>query len=150
MPNEGKYTAYCGLYCLDCIPSNRKLFLTVKELEKLLTDLQFREYAEFKSGKTEIFKDYLKFLATLQEIGKLECPAPCREGGGNPDCRVRKCVLSRGYEGCWECNNYQTCELLLPFKEVHPNLKCHIELIKKNGLEKWAVKRRKHYSWQPD
>ena len=148
MTNDIKYTSYCGLHCLDCIPSNRKLFSEVKELENLLADLQFEKYAEFKSGKDEIFREYPKFIRVLREIGELECFAPCREGGGNPNCKIRECVLNRNYAGCWECDNYKDCELLQPLKRVHPNLEYHLELIQKEGLENWSIKRRKHYSWE--
>ena len=34
-------TAYCGLYCLDCIPSDKKLFITAGELQNHLKKRQF-------------------------------------------------------------------------------------------------------------
>ena len=46
--NDKKYTAYCGLYCLDCIPSNIRLFEILNELEKLLEEVKFDKYAELK------------------------------------------------------------------------------------------------------
>jgi len=148
MIKDKEYTSYCGLYCLDCIPSNRSLFSTVKKLRNLLVDLQFEEYAEIKSKNNKTLKEYPKFIKVLHAMSKLECFAPCREGGGNPNCRVRKCVLNRNYEGCWECDGYGDCELLHPLKKVHPNLEYHLELIRKEGLENWSIKRKKHYYWE--
>jgi len=58
MKNHKKYTAYCGLYCLDCIPSNEKLFKLIYELENLLEDVNFGKYAELKSKSNEIFNSY--------------------------------------------------------------------------------------------
>ncbi|MBA7678894.1 hypothetical protein ES703_87173 [subsurface metagenome] len=147
MTEDKRYTSYCGLYCLDCIPSNKKLFSTIKELENLLADLQVGKYVEIKSKKNEIYKEYPKFIEVLQEIGKLESFAPCREGC-KPNCKIRECVLNRNYEGCWECNNHRNCELLQPLKEIHPSLEYHLELIQKDGLENWSIKRRKHYLWE--
>ena len=145
---DAEYTSYCGLYCLDCIPSNRKLFATVKELQELLAGLQFEEYAKLKSESNEIFTGYPRFTQVLQEIIKLECPDPCRAGGGNRDCSVKACVLSRNYEGCWECDSWKSCELLARLKRIHTNLEYHIGLIKKEGLKNWSAKRRRHYRWE--
>ena len=46
MVDSRKYTAFCGLYCLDCIPSNKHLFSILDEVENTLTTLQFEKYAE--------------------------------------------------------------------------------------------------------
>jgi hypothetical protein len=143
-----EYTSYCGLCCLDCIPSNRGLFARVRELKSLLEELQFANYARLKSGQQGIFGEYTKFLAVLHEIGKLECQVPCRSGGGKGECDVRDCVLTRDYEGCWECDQYGSCEKLDYLKKVHPNLEYHLELIKDEGIESWSAKRSKHYVWE--
>lgn len=146
MTEDKKYTSYCGLYCLDCIPSNKKLFSTIRELENQLSNLQFVRYVEMKSKKNDVFKDYTRFIEVLKEIGKLESSAPCREGC-QPNCGIKECVLSKNYNGCWECDNYRNCELLQPLKEIHANLEYHLELIQKEGVENWGVKRKSHYSW---
>ena len=143
-----EYTSYCGLYCQDCIPSNRGLFSRVQGLKSLLKELQLDKYAHLKSGQHGIFKEYPTFLEVLHEIGKLECPGPCRSGGGKRVCKVRDRVLAADYEGCWECDQYGSCEKLDPLKEVHPNLEYHLQLIKNEGTESWSAKREKHYLWE--
>jgi len=143
-----RFTALCGLYCLDCIPSKERLFAAVKELDALLTELQFEHYAELKSKNNPAFNEYPKLVTLLREIAKLKCVAPCTEGGCKPNCEVRRCVLSHNLAGCWECADNQTCELLKPLKSVHPNLEYHLQLIKEHGPDNWPQRRRAHYRWQ--
>jgi hypothetical protein len=141
-------TAYCGLCCGDCIPSNAAFFSLVQSLDDVLNKLQFEDYARLKSEKNPIFKEYRMFLQVLREIKSLKCTGPCRNGGGKTECEVRNCVQSRGYDGCWECDVRSTCHLLDPLRGIHPNIGYHLELIRQYGLEEWFKKRRAHYRWQ--
>jgi hypothetical protein len=81
METDGRYTSYCGLYCRDCIPSNRSLFALVRDLEDKLAELHFEEYAALKARGDAAFVDYQNFLGVLQAIRGLECKVPCRAGG---------------------------------------------------------------------
>jgi hypothetical protein len=145
---EKKYTSYCGLYCQDCIPSNKKLFGVIKTLRSVLEELQFEKYARIKSQKDQIFAQYPIFAKLLTKIAALECTAPCREGGVTPNCKIRDCVLNRDYVGCWDCDEHKSCELLKPLKQVHSNLEYHLALIKNRGLENWNSERKGHYYFQ--
>jgi len=145
---DKKFTAYCGLCCLDCIPSNGELFSLLHRLDGMLEKLQFNEYAKLKSKKQTIFNEYPTFVNILKEISNLRCTLPCREGGGKPNCEVRQCVLNHGYDGCWECESRRSCELLEPLRQIHPNLDLHLDLILELGPEKWFEKRGAHYKWQ--
>lgn len=148
MAQDRKFTAYCGLYCLDCIPANKSFFRACDEFEKLLSDLKFDKYAEAKSKTNKAFRDYPKFASVLKEIKKLECTAPCQEGGCKPDCRIRECVQNKRYEGCWECDTSDTCDLLLPLKRCHGGTIDHnLEMIRRYGPDNWSDKRGKHYIW---
>ena len=155
MPDEWALTCYCGLYCLDCIPSKKDLYATTAKLEGILRDLHFEKYAELKASQTywskanEAFKHYPEFIKVLQAIGSLQCPSPCREGGGYKEgrCEVRNCAMARKLPGCWECTEYKTCKLLEPLLKFHPNLLYNLELIKPEGVDNWAKKRKGHYSW---
>lgn len=152
MAGDREHTAFCGLYCLDCIPSKKTLFETAQELENILSDLNLEKYAEFKSKKFEVFKAYPKFIKVLREIKKLECKAPCFEGprseaGCKQNCEIRACVLNKKYEGCWECIDYNNCELLTPLKNFHPGLEQNLEMIKIFGVDNWSSKRGRHYPW---
>jgi len=68
-----RLTALCGLYCADCIPSQEKLYSTINELSIVLSDLQFEHYAELKSQKAPIFKEYEIFLQVMHAIADLIC-----------------------------------------------------------------------------
>lgn len=69
-------------------------------------------------------------------MNKLKCKAICTEGGCKVDCKIRECVNNHKFEGCWECSDFKSCQLLEPLKEFH-NLEFNLEMIKntarKNG-----------------
>jgi hypothetical protein len=148
METERTLTSYCGLYCGDCIPSNRRLFALARELEDKLEELDFEEYADHKAKGDAVFRDYRGFLGVLRSIRGLECRRPCRAGGGKTSCAVRDCVQARGLPGCWECPEYRTCEVLGPLRRFHPNLECHLDLIRQEGIDGWSDRRKGHYPWQ--
>jgi hypothetical protein len=97
MADDRLLTAYCGLFCGDCIPARKSLFETAGKLEDLLQELRFENYAELKAKTDKTFEDYPQFARFLGTIRKLECPAPCREGGGKPACPIRECRRGRHY-----------------------------------------------------
>lgn len=144
---EKRLTSYCGLYCLDCIPSKQCLFESLHKFEQELGRLEFEEYAQIKAEKIPEFKKYSDFLEVLSAIKSLECTTPCRENGGYADCKIRVCAIGKGYEGCWECSEFKDCKLLFPIKKVHPLLNHNLEIIKNQGIDNWTAKRGKHYSW---
>jgi len=148
MEDQRMCTAYCGLYCGDCIPSNRRLFELARDLEAELGRVRFEEYAALKVAADAAFAEYPAFLNVLRSIRGLECPAPCRAGGGKPVCAVRDCVLARRLAGCWECGEHGTCRPLAPLLRLHSNLVHHLELIRREGPDKWSGKRLGHYPWQ--
>lgn len=148
MESERDLTAYCGLYCLDCIPSKRALFAAVDELRALAGELGLERYAELKSRSDEALAQYPVFAAVLEKIAGLRCPAPCRLGGGKTSCAVRGCAQGRGLEGCWECPDRAGCGLLAPLRESHRGaIDRNLDAITEHGPEGWSRYRGKHYPW---
>jgi len=148
MAGDERFTAYCGLFCGDCIPARKSLFEVTGKLEDLLKELQFENYAELKVKTDGVFDDYPEFASVLSAIMKLQCPAPCREGGGKQDCAIRECARGKSYEGCWECDERSGCRLLAPLKEFHgETIEKNLEAIRENGPGGWSGKRGKHYPW---
>ncbi|MDD5311661.1 MAG: DUF3795 domain-containing protein [Dehalococcoidia bacterium] len=155
MPEDVDLTAYCGLYCRDCIPSHKELFAVTQRLQELIQDLQLDKYALVKAKQTywskanEVFSKYGDFSEFLQAIRELECKVTCREGGGykGSDCEIRNCALGKKLKGCWECSKFKTCDLLAPLEDFHPNLEYNLSLIKANGVDHWAAQRKSHYRW---
>jgi hypothetical protein len=152
MNDNRKYTAFCGLYCKDCIPSNSELFRLTKRLSELLDDLGFEHYAELKSKRNEEFLNYETFRKLLTEIQKLKCDPNCFEGpvselGCSENCERRQCVIKKEIPGCWECAEYKECTKLEWHKKFHPGMEKNLDMIKEFGLDNWLDKRGKHYTW---
>jgi len=148
MVQDTKFTAPCGLFCHDCIPSNTSLFTAVAQLETLLTNLHFDDYARVKEDTNDVFKEYPTFIRVLREIKTLQCRAPCQEGGGNPSCAIKRCVQNKNFNGCWNCPDFMCCGLLTPLKKVHGGTIDHnLTIIGCFGHDKWGDKRGKHYPW---
>lgn len=145
-------TAYCGLYCRDCIPSDHHLFELAGALQARLEEVGFEHYAALKSRSFPVFQNYPRFREVLEAIGArvgMSCSGPCREGGGNTDCRVRACCQEKGYRGCWECAGFRDCALLQPLRDFHgDNINHNLEVIRQHGPANWADERGKHYPWR--
>ena len=63
--------------------------------------------------------------------------------------RRKKCVLDKGLDGCWQCDDFEMCaklDFLKPFCGDAPinNLK----KIKALGIDCWAKERQKQYPRQ--
>lgn len=152
MNENRKYTAFCGLYCKDCIPSNRELFAVINKLIFLLDTLGFEHYAKFKSARIKEFQNYETFRKLLGEMKKLKCETNCIEGpvseyGCNENCEMRQCVIDKAIAGCWECKDYRICQKLEPHKNFHPGMEHNLEMIKEYGLDNWLNKKGIHYKW---
>jgi hypothetical protein len=153
MNDNRKYTAYCGLYCRDCIPSNNELFTLIDKLADTLDNLGFEHYAEFKSKRFKEFKNYGSFRRLLDEMKKLKCETNCFEGpvseyGCNKNCEMRECVVEKGIAGCWVCEDYKVCKKLEIHKHFHPGMENNLDMIKEFGLDNWLDKKGKHYKWR--
>jgi hypothetical protein len=152
MNENRKYTAFCGLYCKDCIPSNKELFALIDSLADLLDNLGFEQYAKFKSSRIKEFQNYETFRNLLTEMKKLKCETNCFEGpvsvyGCNENCEMRQCVLNKNIAGCWECNDYKVCKKLELHRKFHPGMEHNLDMLKKFGLDNWLDKKGKHYPW---
>lgn len=143
-------TAYCGLYCGDCIRYKCKASDLALALSDELDRISMDNYAEVKSSHVKEFGKYKDMRAVLDVIMSLKCRVPCRLGGdGCRDiCEIKRCVISKKIEGCWECNEFEECdkfEFLKPFHGDAP--KTNLRKIKKYGLDKWCSHREKCYPW---
>jgi hypothetical protein len=148
MDNERALTAYCGLYCGDCIPSHERLFEVLAELRRLADDLSLDRYAELLAKNKAAFEDYPAFESILAELAALRCPATCRDGGGRPDCSIRACAQDKGLEGCWGCDVRRGCALLEPLRGFHGDtIDGNLDAIAEHGPETWSEERGKHYPW---
>ena len=69
----------------------------------------------------------------------------CLEGGGFASCKVRSCVVDKGYRTCADCDEYLDCKLLSNFIAkifalvLRSNRIGNLTGIKRDGIEKWAA-----------
>ena len=146
---EKELTAYCGLYCGDCIRYKSKASQLARELKEELQRTQFEKYAEVKSKFVNAFKNYKECVEVLDAIADLQCNNTCR-GGGCPTfkCKIIECCNTKGLEGCWECNKFENCKELDFLEPFHGDLsKKNLRKIKELGLEKWLKHREKFFKW---
>lgn len=106
--------AYCGLDCSTCFAHTGKIADMARDLRKELRQTHFEKIAESLSA-IPFFKAYQNYTQCYEVLGamvKFRCGRVCRNGGGNPSCKMRKCCQKKGFEGCWECSDFETCEKL--------------------------------------
>jgi hypothetical protein len=79
--------------------------------------------------------DYEEFLKGLNWLAKAEPCMGCRAGEGWPDCPIRKCILKKELDHCFECEEFPSCEVLkVPQAELQVKM---LSEIKKKGVEKY-------------
>ena len=126
--------AYCGLYCDNCFNRKGEIADMARDLRKKLREEKFDRVSQ---GLTKYFKDFANYQQCYTVLGamvRLRCNRGCRNGGGNPGCKVRICCQKKNIEGCWQCNGFETCNKLDFLKPIHEDehLK-NLRKIKKQG-----------------
>lgn len=144
MSKENKnLIACCGLYCGDC-PFHKtegNIPNLARDLRKVLRQNNFEVIA--KEIPFKEFKDYKKCYECLGAMVKLRCKRACKSGGGNPFCKIRKCSQKKGYEGCWECSDFEKCGKLKQMTTVHKNaLLLNLKNIRRHGLSRFIKGKR--------
>ena len=104
-------TAYCGLYCGDCIRYHSRASELADELLKEIEKTKLNEYAKIKKTHKKEFKNFETFVPLLKAISEIKCETPCRldDGGCGSKCAIIECVKSKGFEGCWDCVEFKQC-----------------------------------------
>ena len=151
--SDTELIAYCGLYCNDCHGYNGKIPDLARDLRKELRNAKYDKFAHFIS-KYSFGKDYKNYDECYKVLGamvKFRCRKGCKNGGGSPFCKIRKCAQKKDYDGCWECKDFETCKKLDFLKDVHGD--AHIKNLKKinkkgknellNGKTLWHHKEEK-------
>jgi hypothetical protein len=93
--------------------------MTVSEAAKnLRRELRIAKLKDYWST-IPFLGDYEPFKKSLDGLAILRCPKACRGGGGPPWCKIRKCGQKKDIEGCWQCDEFETCEKLNFLKATH-------------------------------
>ena len=128
--------AYCGLCCNECVNYKGEIADLARDLRKKLREEKFDLMASGMSKYSKEFGGYETFYETLGAMVRLRCSRRCREGGGHPGCRIKKCCVKKDYQGCWECDEAEACEKHGFLKPVHGEGNVdNLRRIRKNGLE---------------
>jgi len=131
-----KNIAYCGLCCLDCHGFVQKIPDLARDLRKELRASNYKQFADFMAGTGfgKVYKDYARCYEVLGAMVKFRCHKGCRDGGGNPFCKIRKCCSKKDYTGCWQCSDFEGCKKLDFLKGVHDDGHLrNLRILKKKG-----------------
>ncbi len=137
MEKKNDLVAFCGLYCGDCFAYKGSIADLSRDLRKELRQSKFDKIAEFLSTVSffEVFKNYKQCYEVLGALVKLRCKKACRGGGGPPFCKIRKCCQKKGFQGCWECDEFGKCKKLDFLKPSHADSHIkNLRMIKKKGV----------------
>jgi hypothetical protein len=140
-----KMIAYCGLCCLDCHGYQQKIPDLARDLRKELRLSKYRKFAgalsETNFGKA--FTDYDKCYEVLGAMVKFRCHKGCKDGGGPPFCKMRKCCQKKEIDGCWECDLFEECEKLDFLRPVHDDghIK-NLRILKRKGKSEFLSGKR--------
>jgi hypothetical protein len=131
MTEEKELVAYCGLYCGDCFAYKEKIADLARDLRKELRQAKFDRRAESMSTVSffKIFKDYRQCYDVLGAMVRFRCKNTCRGGGGPSYCKMRQCCQKKEIEGCWQCDEFETCHNLDFLNPVHGD--AHLKNLRK-------------------
>jgi hypothetical protein len=128
--------AYCGLYCGDCFSFKGTIADLSRDLRKELRQAKFSDIA--KGIPFKEFKKYKECYECLGAMVRLRCKSACKGGGGNPFCDIRKCCQKKEFDGCWECDEIETCKKLNTLNEIHKDAhRKNLQTIKKKGISEF-------------
>ncbi|MBE9513069.1 MAG: DUF3795 domain-containing protein [Chloroflexi bacterium] len=129
--------AYCGLYCGDCFGYKGNLADLARDLRKELRQAKFDKTAKHLSTIPffKAFENYPQCYEVLGALVKLRCKS-CKAGGGPPFCKIRSCCLKKGINGCWQCDEFETCVKLDFLKPNHEDAHIkNLRILKKKGVD---------------
>ena len=134
---EKDLVAYCGLHCGDCFGYQGKIADLARDLRKELRRTKFDQTAESLSTDSffAVFKNYQQCYEVLGALVKFRCHKACKGGSGPPFCKIRKCCQKKGIDGCWQCDEFETCKTLDYLKQFHDDAHLkNLRILQKQGI----------------
>jgi len=131
MAKKEDLIGYCGLYCGDCAGFTQTVANLARDLRKELRHNRFDLMADMLATIPffKEFKDYDKCYNLLGTMMKMRCKKVCKGNGGPPNCKIRNCARKKGLDGCWQCDDFSTCEKLKMLEPHHG--KAHLKNLRK-------------------
>lgn len=149
MESNENLVAFCGLYCGDCHGFLGKIPDLARDLRKELRRSRYDKFAEFISTHSfgKDFGNYDDCYKVLGAMVRFRCRKGCRGGGGSPFCKIRKCNQKKEIEGCWLCEEIETCDKLDFLNPVHGDAhRKNLRTIKRKGKEGFVKGKRLWFS----
>lgn len=151
MSEKSGMIAYCGLYCQECPSYTGSIADLARDLRKELRTFRYDKIAESLSSYSffKYFKHYPECYEVLGGLVKMRCKRGCKAGGGPPFCKIRKCCVKKGIEGCWECDDFKTCTKLDFLRPSHgdAHLK-NLRILDRHGVDNF-LEGKKHWYVKP-
>lgn len=130
---------YCGQYCRAChwyTDAMRKPAAQLLELVK--KHVEVAGWINYKGGNSK------ETMKGLEILSKSACAFNCKGGGGWGGCPVRKCCVEKGFDFCFECQEFP-CEGIWGEKSQHANVFTankikRLQEMKETGVEEWIRK----------
>jgi len=121
-------SCYCGLCCENCAVK-AKVEPAAKVLFDEMKKAGFEEFINFIPGG----EGFWTFLKGMVKDGIC---VSCRDGSGNPGCKVRVCAQEKNVEMCAFCNDYP-CEKFSEFFKNYPMLEKDNALLRDKRWDEW-------------
>nr|MDO8135040.1 DUF3795 domain-containing protein [Candidatus Njordarchaeum guaymaensis] len=106
----------CGIWCGSCAAGSGATVELARRFEELAKKYELEKWVP----KDFDFKEFMKGLASLQKMSV--CPG-CKEGGGNPNCKIRVCASSRQVDNCGRCGQLIECKNFESLERSNPKTK---------------------------
>ncbi|MBU1706302.1 DUF3795 domain-containing protein [bacterium] len=135
IPVNKNLLGYCGLYCGDCPAYTGIVADKASELREVLQQTRFDIFARQEPVPDPKFKHYAECYDCLGALMDTRCPQVCRDIKDDAKCDIRGCCIERGYDGCWECGDFEDCSKLTRLTAVHEDAHLHnLRIIAKEGI----------------
>jgi len=84
---------------------------------------------------SKVFENYDKFVEILNSLKDVTCVG-CRNRQGQYKCEISECCGQKQIMGCWECEEFHTCNKLDFLQKTHGNavLK-NLDILKEKGVD---------------
>lgn len=176
---DKKMVCPCGLTCCDCLFYKSEIYETAYKLKELIIkneldkflprcsskgsidamaehlDLSGNQMREGIGKQLEVFRQMPEFMKVLDGIIDLQCKTTCQEAGGcsiggnKHECKALKCIKTKGYEGCWQCTEYENCDSLKFLKNGYGYvIEDNLRTVKEKGVEAVRPRGSQYYAWQ--
>ena len=176
---DKRFVCPCGLTCCDCLFYKNEIYETANKLKELIMengldkfllgcsnekswgamgehlDLNDNETHDILGKRFGIFKQIPEFMSVLDGITTLQCKTTCQEargcsvGGDTHKCKALKCLENNGYEGCWQCSEYEICGKLGFLKNGYGYvIEENLTIVKEEGFGAVKSRGNKYYAWQ--